>query len=281
MQQQLEDELLALDSIFGPEIVRGTLLNGLEIGVPALEATLAMRLRLAFPADYPAASAPVILELHSDLLSATETADLAHQMEAMFVPGEVICWAWVAFLQEEWERRAPPEEALPKEVAPPLDDAPEEALAVDPREADIDSELAARIVHGTPLTEKKSTFQAHVAEVHDVAAVQAVVDHLLTNNKVRAASHNIMAYRIERAGAPGNFLQDCDDDGEAAAGSRLLHLLQMVDARNVVVVVSRWFGGVLLGPARFGLINKAARECLDECGFIPAKDKPGGGSSRK
>lgn len=33
------------------------------------------------------------------------------------------------------------------------------------------------------------------------------------------------------------LLKDSDDDGEAAAGGRLLHLLQMVDARNVVVVV--------------------------------------------
>lgn len=35
-------------------------------------------------------------------------------------------------------------------------------------------------------------------------------------------------------------VKDCDDDGEAAAGGRLLHLLQMVDARDVCVVVSRW-----------------------------------------
>lgn len=33
----------------------------------------------------------------------------------------------------------------------------------------------------------------------------------------------------------------------AAAGGRLLHLLQMANARNVCVVVSRWFGGTLLG----------------------------------
>jgi putative IMPACT (imprinted ancient) family translation regulator len=30
-------------------------------------------------------------------------------------------------------------------------------------------------------------------------------------------------------------LQDYDDDGETAAGGRLLHLLQIVDAINVVV----------------------------------------------
>ena len=60
----------------------------------------------------------------------------------------------------------------------------------------------------------------------------------------------------------------CDDDGEDAAGGRLLHLLQLAKAENVVVVVSRWFGGVLLGPSRFGLINNCARELLVKTGFV-------------
>lgn len=64
-----------------------------------------------------------------------------------------------------------------------------------------------------------------------------------------------------------------------AAGGRLLHLLQMVDARNVCVVVSRWYGGILLGPARFTHINNAARELLDACGYIAGKDGGGKGSS--
>jgi hypothetical protein len=32
---------------------------------------------------------------------------------------------------------------------------------------------------------------------------------------------------------------DCDDDGESAAGGRLLHLLTILDVKNVCVVVSR------------------------------------------
>jgi putative IMPACT (imprinted ancient) family translation regulator len=34
---------------------------------------------------------------------------------------------------------------------------------------------------------------------------------------------------------------DNDDDGETAAGSRLLHLMSILDVKNVVVVVSRYF----------------------------------------
>lgn len=68
------------------------------------------------------------------------------------------------------------------------------------------------------------------------------------------------------------LVQDYDDDGEDAAGSRLLHLLQILDVKNTVVVVSRWYGGVKLGPARFTHINNAARLLLEKCGYLqPAK----------
>lgn len=43
------------------------------------------------------------------------------------------------------------------------------------------------------------------------------------------------------------------------------------------------FGGILLGPARFTHINNAARELLDACGYIAAKDgaSKGGGKGKK
>ena len=70
----------------------------------------------------------------------------------------------------------------------------------------------------------------------------------------------------------GNCTQDFDDDGETAAGGRLLHLLQVGNCKNVLVVVSRWFGGVLLGPARFTHINNAARVLLEQCGYLGDND---------
>lgn len=47
-------------------------------------------------------------------------------------------------------------------------------------------------------------------------------------------------------------MQDNDDDGEAAAGGRIAHLMQLMEVVNVLVVVSRWYGGVKLGPDRCG-----------------------------
>eukprot|EP00740_Mantoniella_antarctica_P000440 CAMPEP_0181393924 /NCGR_PEP_ID=MMETSP1106-20121128/27458_1 /TAXON_ID=81844 /ORGANISM="Mantoniella antarctica, Strain SL-175" /LENGTH=107 /DNA_ID=CAMNT_0023515295 /DNA_START=111 /DNA_END=434 /DNA_ORIENTATION=+ len=89
---------------------------------------------------------------------------------------------------------------------------------------------------------------------------------LRQNSKVARASHNIMAYRVHQS--DGIWTQDHDDDGESAAGGRLLHLLQVTKATNVCVVVSRWFGGVHMGPDRFRQINNAARQLLERCGEI-------------
>lgn len=45
---------------------------------------------------------------------------------------------------------------------------------------------------------------------------------------------------------------------------------QILDVRNVMVVVSRWYGGILLGPDRFKHINNCARNILVEEGHAPS-----------
>ena len=96
--------------------------------------------------------------------------------------------------------------------------------------------------------------------------IKAAQELLLSNPKVAKATHNISAYRIKEDN--GVIRQDSNDDGEDAAGSRLLHLLQLADCFNVYIVVSRYYGGIQLGPLRFKCINNCARQLLVEQGFI-------------
>lgn len=64
------------------------------------------------------------------------------------------------------------------------------------------------------------------------------------------------------------LLQDYHDDGEGGAGIKLMYLLQDSNVKNVMVVVSRWFGGIMLGQARFMYITDAARGMLDQGGYL-------------
>ncbi len=59
----------------------------------------------------------------------------------------------------------------------------------------------------------------------------------------------------------------------------MLGLMQAMDVWNVLVVVSRWYGGVKLGPDRFRIIGALAREVLVEGGWAEGKGggKGGGG----
>ena len=47
-------------------------------------------------------------------------------------------------------------------------------------------------------------------------------------------------------------------------------LILFKDVNNVLIVVTRYFGGTLLGADRFKHINQAARNALDAGGFLDA-----------
>ena len=72
---------------------------------------------------------------------------------------------------------------------------------------------------------------------------------LFLHYQISKATHNIFAYRFTDA-VSGVCYHDCDDDGETAAGSRLAEILRLMGASGVAVIVSRWFGGTLLGTSR-------------------------------
>ncbi|GAA6061762.1 hypothetical protein JCM10212_000742 [Sporobolomyces blumeae] len=127
------------------------------------------------------------------------------------------------------------------------------------------------IVSAEPLVDRKSVFVGHVARVQSVEQVDAVMSELLSNNRVARATHNISAYQF--VSGDGIRHSDNDDDGETAAGSRLAHLLELLDVQNVLVVVTRWYGGVHLGPDRFKDINQAARDALIAGGFLVEQEK--------
>ena len=99
------------------------------------------------------------------------------------------------------------------------------------------------------VTEKRSVFVAHCASVTSPKEANSFQHHLLDHDKkIAKATHNITAWRIKGKG--DTTYQDCDDDGETAAGSRVLHLMQLMDLWNVMVCVTRWYGGIRLGPDR-------------------------------
>lgn len=130
--------------------------------------------------------------------------------------------------------------------------------------------LAAHLsVYSTPVqTCRKSRFVGHAAAVASESEVASVLAHLRTRRSLAAATHPaIFAYRF--ADASGVIHSDFDDDGEAGAAKRLLLMLQQRKVDGVLIVVTRWFGGILLGPDRFKIITEVARDALVVAGRLP------------
>jgi uncharacterized YigZ family protein len=101
---------------------------------------------------------------------------------------------------------------------------------------------------------KKSRFIATAAPVMDEAAARAFI----AAESDASANHNCWAYRIGQ-------IYRFNDDGEPSgtAGKPILQAIDGQELDGVVVVVTRFFGGVLLGSG--GLIRAyggSAAECL-------------------
>lgn len=112
------------------------------------------------------------------------------------------------------------------------------------------------------IIEKKSRFIATVRIVNTEEEATLFIDEM--KKKYWNATHNCSAFVVgERA-----ELTRCSDDGEPSgtAGRPMLEVLLGEGIRNVAVVVTRYFGGVLLGTG--GLVRaytQAVKEGLNNC----------------
>ncbi|KAI4197629.1 MAG: hypothetical protein LQ350_005784 [Teloschistes chrysophthalmus] len=273
----IDDEIEAINSIYGEstlyEYSDGAAFNGHVLTIPSREVVL----RLIIPKQYPDVCIDIIAVEgvgstvpkgygNHVLITARDV------LSKVFIPGQVCLFDLLQELEQRLDQEASAQEEGRLENEDPKARVHHETET--PREVDVPNEVSfiPEWTLSTTITEKKSSFLARACAIKSTTEVEAAITHLLTSDKrAGKATHNISAYRI-RTVINGNEVvyQDCDDDGEDAAGGRLLKLLQMMDVLNVLVVVSRWYGGVKLGPARFGIINAVARQAVIAGGF--AKD---------
>ena len=109
------------------------------------------------------------------------------------------------------------------------------------------------------LTVKKSVFRAEVFYTDNAQEAKETVKR--QKDQYRDARHVVHAFVIGESGA----VLGCSDDGEPAgtAGQPVLTVLKGSGIANILVTVTRWFGGTLLGTG--GLVkaySTAAKEAL-------------------
>lgn len=265
---QLIEELEALEAIY-PELVERRPSGIIWIAVPQHEL---VKVQLSFPSDYPITRSPNVLDVVGDPGLDTKYLKLLFQevMESVFHSGEVCVFDFLTevdgVLHED--TGAPDASQMQSESSQALAAAAAEAAAA----------AAADPLKGwscsDPVSDRGSTFMGFAAHATSEEEAFRQLEQLKMDSKLRKANHIMSAWRIRQIATEGTrelIFQDSDDDGETAAGSRMLHLITIMDVWNVIVVVARWFGGVHIGPDRFKHINSTAREAVLNAGFEPRK----------
>jgi len=308
-RSQRADELEALSGIYEEKFcLTDEQSCRIEVDDGQTKSQYSLSLEVMFPPDYPSASPPTY-QLNAPWLRGEERSRLCTALEDIYCEnlGECIVFKWVERIRDFLVEKSTL--GSDSKADGPADE--EEARCSDQRHAELSDEdeggytdeygfdprlyvytppassyssqdssgheavECPPIHHGELIKDRKSVFQGHLAPVTSKAQVRLVMESLMQSKKIAEATHNIVAYRISCGGEV--YLTECVDDGETHAGARMLHLLEIVDARNVLVVVTRWYGGVHLGPDRFKHINNCTRLLLDQHGYVKDKsnDKKG------
>jgi hypothetical protein len=173
------------------------------------------------------------------------------------------------------------------------------------------------VFESSPITDRASTFVAHF-HPHDAnqandpttgkptsSSLTQTVKAFQNNAAFSSADHRIAAWRRSssqrtllttlnaasgaananrNANANVTYTTSSDDDGEKYAGKRLERVLNELNVQGIVVV-ARWYGGVMLGPVRFTHIENVAREAIMKWKRSVASsggvgDDSGGGTDR-
>lgn len=120
----------------------------------------------------------------------------------------------------------------------------------------INSESVAEII------EKKSKFIATLCEANSKDEAEKILQE--TRKKYHDAKHNCYAYIVQN-------IEKCSDDGEPSgtAGAPMLALLKSANLTNVIIIVTRYFGGILLGTG--GLVRaytESAQKAIENAQIV-------------
>lgn len=104
--------------------------------------------------------------------------------------------------------------------------------------------------------EKKSKFIGYIKPVYSKEEAEEFIEKIKRLHP--QATHNCSVYSIKEKGK--EFFK-VDDDGEPSgtAGKPMGDIVQYMEVQNLVVVATRYFGGIKLGAG--GLIRNYAKTC--------------------
>ncbi|KAI0138953.1 hypothetical protein F4776DRAFT_44244 [Hypoxylon sp. NC0597] len=119
-----------------------------------------------------------------------------------------------------------------------------------------------------PVTLKGSTFIVRATQITEPSQRQPTMQSLfVAMPSLQSATHNAWAYRVR---VPTNLFgattikEESFDDGETGCGDFLLKNMRDSNAIDTLVVMTRWYGGIMLGPDRWRIMRNCLKDALAE-----------------
>lgn len=238
-QEELKEEIDAIEAIF-PDTVEFLTSEIYNFTVPNHEQ---VRIQISFPVEYPEQAPSIIQVITRDVRKFPDNNYLEELITQLlldlFNVGDVVIFEFLGEVEqffEEYEQRHQEEtkkieqqmenlriEEMKQKRIRVLESTHASTQVQQPPKLTID--VTASWFQSEPVIDRGSTFIAFAKQVHSVDEARDHFELLLTDRKISRANHNMNAWRIK--GENGVAFQDCDDDGETAAGLRMLHLLQV------------------------------------------------------
>lgn len=110
------------------------------------------------------------------------------------------------------------------------------------------------------IKDRGSKYSVSIGKIKSEEETMLFLKRLKEYKKYAKADHNSWAVRIAHDKA---LFEGMNDDGEKGAGMVILRILQKEDVVNVIVCVTRWFGGIKLMGDRFKHIQDATKYAID------------------
>jgi uncharacterized YigZ family protein len=120
----------------------------------------------------------------------------------------------------------------------------------------------------TEIVVKKSKFICNLIKVDTQKEAEDIIKQF--KKKYYDARHNCVAYRLVE---DNNLIEKSSDDGEPSgtAGGPMLNILQKNNLCNIVCIVTRYFGGILLGTG--GLVRSYSDATLSAIEIVEKVEK--------
>ncbi|MBW7954263.1 YigZ family protein [Candidatus Gracilibacteria bacterium] len=107
------------------------------------------------------------------------------------------------------------------------------------------------------IIDRKSKYTLVGYYLEDEKDIKIFLKELKKDKYFLNATHNSYAYRIKQSN--GSIIEGKNDDGETGAGMCILREIKRVNGVNMLIIITRYFGGIKLQTDRFKNVIDACK----------------------